>query len=508
MRFEDISRRSELARAEGQDIVVVLGLGFVGTAVAANLARTRTGARRTFFVIGLEQDAPAGRAKAERLDQGRAPTYANDSSLEEVIAAAVVEPRNVAGSVDPRVLGLADVVVSCINLDLERESGQTERLHCPTDRYAEAMLMVGSHMRPGTLVCVESTLPLGTSDKVIYPALCEGQRRIGVDVAAHPPSLAYCYERVMPGPQYLDSVNRYWRAYAGIDAASADRARAFLSKYVEVDQYPLWRHKTIRAAEMAKLLENSYRATNIAFIEEWARLAEQVGVDLFDVIRSIRLRKGTHDNMMLPGLGVGGYCLTKDALLAAWGAESLLGVEAPLPFSRRAILTNESMPLRALDLLRGHFRGGLKKKCALLLGVTYRPGVADTRSSPAETLARALQAEGVEVRAYDPLVGKWDELPELAMSRDPAEAIRGADAVVLCLPDAHYVDFLPQLLLASLPSGAVVIDPWNMLADRVAAELAQRGVALHVFGRGDVPTPVAAKPAHPPRAGAGKKRAP
>src|SRR5262249_54099373 len=155
------------------------------------------------------------------------------------------------------------------------------------------MRMVGRHVRPGTLVTVESTLPIGLCDQVLYPALCQGQREQGIDVERHAPRLAYCYERVMPGPTYLDSVNQYWRAYAGIDPESADAARDFLGKYVDVERYPLWRHKSTRAAEMAKLLENSYRATNIAFIEEWARLAEGAGVDLFDVIASIRLRKGT-----------------------------------------------------------------------------------------------------------------------------------------------------------------------------------------------------------------------
>jgi len=360
LRFEEISERARAARGEGREVVLVLGLGFVGTAVVANLARTAKADSskrdpRAFFVIGLDRDDPPGREKAASLDQGRSPTYADDPSLAQVIADAAVEPKSVVGTVDPRCIALADVVVSCINLDLVRAPGQTEVLSCPTDGYAVAMRMVGEHMRPGTLVCIESTLPLGMSDRVIYPALCEGQKKHGIDVAKDPPLLAFCYERVMPGPNYLDSVNNYWRAYAGIDGRSADRARDFLTKYVNVEKFPLWRHKTIRAAEMAKLLENSYRATNIAFIEEWARLAEDVGVDLFDVIHSVRMRKGTHDNMMFPGLGVGGYCLTKDALLAAYGAETLLGVDAKLPFSRRAILTNENMPLRTLELAKMHF---------------------------------------------------------------------------------------------------------------------------------------------------------
>ena len=488
MRFEEAARRAAEARREGCEVVLVLGLGFVGTAVVANLSRTRKDGRRSFFVIGLDRDDPAGREKAESLDQGRSPTYADDPSLGRVIAEAAVEPKSVVGTVDPRCASLADVVVSCINLDLVRRPGQTESLSVPTEGYADAMRTIGLHMRPRTLVCVESTLPLGMSDRVIYPALLEGQRAQGVDVEAQPPLLAFCYERVMPGPAYLDSVNNFWRAYAGIDEESADRARDFLAKYVNVAQYPLWRHKTIRAAEIAKLLENSYRATNIAFVEEWARLAEAVGVDLFDVIHSVRVRKGTHDNLMFPGLGVGGYCLTKDALLAAFGAETLLGVEAKLPFSRRAILTNEAMPLRAVELARRHL-GDLAGRKAAVLGVTYRAGVADTRSSPAEIVARKLLASGAEVRAWDPLVPSWSEVREARTCADAAEALRGADIAVICLPDPAYRGFLPGLLAEAMAPGSIVVDPWNMVADAIGAELARKGVRLEVFGRGDVPAP-------------------
>ena len=490
MRLGEIEPRALEARAQGREVVVVLGLGFVGTAVAANLSRALSRAGdKLFFVIGLDRDDPPGREKVARLDAGRAPTYANDPSLEQVIAAAASQPRSVVGTTEPAALRLADVVISCINLDVQRAPGQTEQISVPTEGYAAAMRRVGEHVRPGTLVCVESTLPIGMCDRVLLPALREGFRRQGVDIEAHPPLLAYCYERVMPGPDYLDSVNNFWRVYAGTSEEAADRARDFLSKYVDTAQYPLWRHKSTRAAEMGKLLENAYRATNIAFIEEWARLAEGAGVDLFDVIKSIRLRKGTHDNMMLPGLGVGGYCLTKDALLAAFGAEELVGIEAALPFSRRAILTNERMPLRAVELVERHFEGRLEGRRACLVGVTYRPGVADTRSSPSETVARALRERGCEVLAYDPLVEVWEELPDVPTLQEAERAVAGADIVVVCLPDPHYRSFLPELLVRRLRPGAIVVDPWNMVADEAGARLATRGVRLEVFGRGDVPAP-------------------
>jgi UDP-N-acetyl-D-glucosamine dehydrogenase len=489
----EIQTRAEAARADGREVVVVLGLGFVGTAVAANLARAvGSDGKKLFFVVGLDRDDAAGREKVARLDAGRPPTYANDPSLERVVAAAAAEPRSVVGTVEPGVLKLADVVISCINLDVKREAGQTDSLAVPTDGYAAAMRMVGEHVNAGTLVCVESTLPLGMCDRVLLPALAEGLQRQGIDTELHPPLLAYCYERVMPGPDYLDSVNNFWRAYAGTSEEAADRARDFLSKYVNVAQFPLWRHKTTRAAEMGKLLENSYRATNIAFIEEWARLAEDCGVDLFDVIKSIRLRKGTHDNMMLPGLGVGGYCLTKDALLAAFGAENLIGVEASMPFSRSAILTNERMPLRAVEWIEAHFEGRLAGRKACLFGVTYRPGVADTRSSPTEIVARALVERGVAVTAYDPLVESWEEFPQVQCLQDAEAALAGAEIAVVCLPDAHYRGFLAELLVRLMPSGAIVVDPWNMVANEAAARLATHGVTLQVFGRGDVQVPARA----------------
>lgn len=485
MKHLEIARRAAEARARGERIIGVLGLGFVGTATAANLARTTQLGKRSYFVIGVEQDSPTGVQKVESVEHGKPPIWADDPALAGVFAAAAKEPRNLVASTDPRVLSECDVIVCCINLDLVRAPGQTEELSMPIEGYERAMRTIGRHMKAGALVCVESTLPVGLSDTKLYPALVAGCRDQGLDVERAKPRYAYCYERVMPGPGYLDSVNRFPRAYAGIDEESADLARDFLSCFVEVDRHPLWRHKSTRAAEMAKLLENSYRAVNIAFIEEWARLAERAGVDLFDVIHSIRVRKGTHDNMMLPGLGVGGYCLTKDALLAAYGAENVLGVKAELPFSRKAILVNERMPLRALELARDHF-GRLAGRKATLFGVTYRPGVADTRSSPTEALARALEAEGVSVVAWDPLVRRCDEMPELEFAPDPRAALRGASIVVLCLPDPSFTRELPEALLELVPTGALVIDPWNVVAPVLAGPLATAGVRLEVFGRGDL----------------------
>jgi len=488
--IDSVRARADGARARGQEVVAVIGQGFVGTAVAANLARARgPDGRPLFHVIGVERDDEAGRAKAAALARGEPPVYANDPKLAQAIAEAGRVTRNLDGGVDLAQVACADVVVSCLNLDLVRPVGRADELSVPHQAYAAALHEIGRHLRSGAIVCIESTLPLGLSDRVLYPALCEGAKLAGRNLERDPPLYAYCYERVMPGPGYLDSVNHFWRSYAGIDARSAERAQAFLSKYVDVERFPLWRHKSLRAAEAAKLLENAYRATNIAFIDEWTRLAEAAGIDLFDVVHSVRVRKGTHDNMMFPGLGVGGYCLTKDALLAAWGAEELLGIEAALPFSRQALLVNERMPLRARDWIAEQFQNRLTERTVAIFGLTYRAGVADTRSSPSEVLARGLLERGARVRACDPLLADWNEVPAALFCADPRQALAGADALVVSLPDVHWKERLPALLRELATPPAIVVDPWNVLGDACYAELARRGVRVRVYGRGDIPEP-------------------
>ena len=134
----DLSR-VQAAKEKKQQVVAVLGLGFVGTAVVANLARTKQNNAPLFYVVGIDQDNPMGRERASRLNQGLAPVYANDESLETVISEAFKSSNNLMGTVDMAALALADVVVVCINHDLQREPGQTEKLKMNDEGYASAM---------------------------------------------------------------------------------------------------------------------------------------------------------------------------------------------------------------------------------------------------------------------------------------------------------------------------------------------------------------------------------
>ena len=162
------------------------------------------------------------------------------------------------------------------------------------------------------------------------------------------------------------------------------------------------------ATEMAKVLENSFRAMNIAFIVEWSRFAEEAGVNLYEVIKAIRMRP-THKNIMLPGIGVGGYCLTKDPLLASWSKLNLFESNTGLDQSEKGVKINDQMPLFAYNYLMSFFKGDIKNLKILLLGVSYLSNVGDTRYSPVELFYNCLYEAGSIINLHDPYVSFWTE---------------------------------------------------------------------------------------------------
>jgi nucleotide sugar dehydrogenase len=210
------------------------------------------------------------------------------------------------------------------------------------------------------------------------------------------------------------------------------------------------------------VLENSYRAVNIAFMEEWGRFAEAVGVDLFEVVEAVRQRP-SHSNLRQPGFGVGGYCLPKDPLLAAAAAREIFGLEGlDFPFCRLAVETNRAMPLVTLAAVERLLGGSLDGARILLLGVSYRPEVADTRFAPAEAFVEAAERKGASVLPHDPLVRHWTERDEAIPEALPDPD--GADAVV---------------------SRPAVVDANRVLTPAQRNAVARLGCRFHSVGRGD-----------------------
>jgi UDP-N-acetyl-D-glucosamine dehydrogenase len=453
-------------REDGRPVVVVQGLGFVGTAVCAALA-----AAGRHLVIGVDLATPGSQEKVASIAAGSPPFGAPDPALASALADGVAHGRLFATS-DEEAYALASVIVVDVDLGLGPDG------EVAIEGFERAIRDVGRNMAEDALVVVETTVPVGTCRSVVLPALVDERSRRGISSL---PALANAYERVMPGPRYVESVRSYPRSFAGLDEESAARTRAFLESFVDA---PLTELPDLESAELGKLLENSYRAANIAFIHEWTLLAESIGVDLWAVVDSIRARRGTHDNIRNPGFGVGGYCLTKDSRLAQWGAERLLGSDVRLEMTLAALETNALMPLHTLDLVRRVLGGTLSGSVVAVCGVAYLADVADTRNSPSELLVRELRAAGAEVRVHDPCVTHWSERPDVTVEQDLGAALAGADAVVLAVPHRAYRALDAGTLAALAGRASALVDTQNIVGDPMAAELVAAGWRVAGVGKG------------------------
>ena len=458
----------------GRPIVAVQGLGFVGAAMSIAVASALDAdGDPVFDVVGVDLDDAAGSARVTALNEARFPFETTDPELTSALQAARSR-GNLRCVTDPSAYALADVVVVDVPLDIDWRSATPElRLQ----GFEAAIATVGRFVRPGTLVLVETTVPPGTTEKIVVPTLDKELRQRGIDPASV--LVAHSYERVMPGAEYFRSIVSYWRVYAGHTAESAEAAEAFLTQVIDTDTYPLTRLANTTSSETAKVLENTFRATTIALMEEWSRFAEHVGVDLYEVVDAIRMRP-THANMRTPGFGVGGYCLTKDPLFASVAATELWDTAIDFPFSTAAVRANDEAPIAALDRVRTLVGGSLEGQRLLLLGVSYRQDVGDTRYSPSETFVRAAETAGAIVTAHDPLVSHWDELGRDTPPQIPDPS--GFDAVVFAVPHEEYrrID-LAGWLGTSRPA---VLDAFNVLSAAQRALLAELGCPLASIGRG------------------------
>ena len=463
------------ATAQIRPVVCIQGLGFVGSAMATAVANARDEAGAPLFnVIGVDLDTVGGKTRVAALNQGRFPFRCPDRTL----AAALTRARktgSLIATTDATAYELAEVTIVDIDLDLDTDNGSVA---VGLERFRTAIRTLGMHMAPSSLIIVETTVPPGTCAKVAEPEIAAALAERGFPGGAI--LLAHSYERVMPGPDYLDSIINYWRVYAGQNEQAADVCERFLRQVINTAEFPLTRLSSITASETAKVLENSYRATTIAFMEEWARFAEAVGIDMFEIVDAIRSRP-THTNIRQPGFGVGGYCVPKDPLFGSIAARQVFDrPDLKFPFCEAAVATNRAMPLVSLDRVEALLGGGLAGKRLLLLGVTYRADVADTRRSPSEAFVCVARERGALVTCHDPIISHW---PELDLSLPDTLPNPGDfDAVVFAVAHALYKELDVAGWLGRMRP--LVFDANRVLDDDTRRALRQRGVTVASIGRG------------------------
>ncbi len=511
---EEDRRLEELVAAQremGREIVVVMGVGFVGAVMAAVIADTTDEqGRPTKFVIGMQRPSTRSYWKIPYLNRGQAPLKAEDPEVDRCIRRCVLDKKTLTASFSYHALSLADVVVVDVQCDFSKahlagvKDGSVEM-----GALEESLRIIGQRIKPETLVLIETTVPPGTTEYVAYPIIKRAFRERGINSE---PVLAHSFERVMPGREYVRSIRDFWRVCAGIDERSRERVVKFLSEVINVKDYPLTVLDRPIESETCKIVENSYRATILAFMDEWCSFAERNGVDIVKVIEAIR-RRPTHNNIMFPGPGIGGYCLPKDGGLGVWAYHHLLGFQQPLfKFTPMAIEINDRRALHAAELVREALRGMGRIVAAseiAVLGASYREDVGDTRYSGSELVVRRLAEMGASIRVHDPYVLRWwefekqdsypapgrsrarffrnqDDLKHLRVSQDLAGVLKGADAVVICVRHQQYLELDPRWIVEACGGPVAVVDCFAVLSDEKIKQLLQLGCEVKAMGRGHI----------------------
>jgi nucleotide sugar dehydrogenase len=390
----------------GREIVVVMGVGFVGAVMAAVIGDTEDKkGNPTKFVIGMQRPSTRSYWKIPLLNRGIPPVKAEDPQVAPMIHRCVIEKKNLVATFTYDVLKLADVVVVDIQCDYQKESlGNIREGQADMAALEESLEIIAEHIPAKTLVLIETTVAPGTTEQVAYPIMRKAFRKRGIK---SDPLLAHSFERVMPGKQYVNSIRNFWRVCSGINEETTRRAIKFLKEIINTDEYPLTVLDRPIESETAKIVENSFRATILAFLDEWSLFAERNGVDLIKVIEAVKIRP-THNNIIFPGPGIGGYCLPKDGGLGLWAYRHIHGFEDDIfKITPLAIDINDTRALHVAQLTRDALRNMNRPLAAaevLVLGASYREDVGDTRNSGSELIVRRLTEMGAELRVHDPYV--------------------------------------------------------------------------------------------------------
>ncbi|HOO90250.1 MAG TPA: UDP binding domain-containing protein, partial [Syntrophales bacterium] len=456
--IEHLKRIVKQQRELGREIVVVMGVGFVGAVMAGVIADSEDKAtgKPAKFVIGVQRPSERSYWKIPYINRGIAPVEAEDPEVAPLISRCVLDKKTLMATYTYDALSLADCVVVDVQCDYYKETfGDVREGRAEIAALEEGLKVIGEKIRPECLVLIETTVPPGTTEYIAYPIIKKAFEKRGL--GDEEPLLAHSFERVMPGREYVVSIRDFWRVCSGINQKARDRVVAFLSAVLNVDEYPLTVLDRPIESETCKVVENSYRAAILAYLHEWSLFAERNGVDLIKVINAIKVRP-THSNMIFPGPGIGGYCLPKDGGLGVWSYHTLMGFDDDIfKITPLAIDINDTRSLHVTELVRDALRNMGKIVAAsriALLGASYREDVGDTRYSGSEVIVRKLTEMGGEVSVHDPYVKHWwefekqdtypapghswarffrnqENLTGLRIQQDLPSTLKGADAVVL-----------------------------------------------------------------------------
>jgi UDP-N-acetyl-D-glucosamine dehydrogenase len=384
-----------------------LGLGYVGLPLSVEFASAG------LSVLGFDLSAD----KVEALNRGE--SYIADVTSERL--APLVESRKLEASTDFERLASCDAVVICVPTPL----GKTK--DPDLSMVVGATEAIARRLRPGQLVVLESTTYPGTTEELILPRLEQGGLKVGADFF-----LAFSPERVDPGNRRFNTRNTP-KVIGGVTPRCSSVAQALYRKAVD-RVIPV---SSPRAAEMVKLLENTFRSVNIALVNEVALMCGRLGVDVWEVIEAAA-SKPFGFMPFYPGPGLGGHCIPVDPFYLSWKLRTL---NYRARFIELAGEVNSEMPEYVCERVAGALNErerSVKGSQVLMLGIAYKRDVGDVRESPALDILKLLEARGARVSYHDPHVASLSLDGGVRHSAELVPALRQADITLIVTDHSSY----------------------------------------------------------------------
>ena len=371
--------------------IAVQGFGFVGAVNSVNVAVSNH--LKDYQVLCFEKKNERTIRIFDKASKGEFPYNTNDINLVNKFK-KLVRAKKIRFTFNKNDYEKASIVLVTINYDLKK-------IKLNKRAFLDSFKEIINNVKKNTLIIIESTVPPGTCKFLLEPLLNKIKKEKKLNLY-----LSHAFERVTPGKNYLNSCKNAFRVYSGINKKSKLLCKDFLKKITNYKKFELTELENTTSSETCKIIENSYRAVNIAFIDEWMKFSKELNINLYSVIDAIKKRP-THNNIMLPGLGVGGYCLTKDPFFGNLTSKIYLkDKKLKFPLSNISLRINNKMTENSLQLILNNYSRSIKNKKILLIGMTYKNDVGDIRNSPSVELAKKLIKSKAKIYYYDPLVNE------------------------------------------------------------------------------------------------------
>jgi nucleotide sugar dehydrogenase len=422
-----------------EKIVCVIGLGYVGLPLAVRCVE------KGYKTYGLELD----KEKVALINKGKSP-------IEEKFLEDNLPKFKVIASTDEKIISKADIVLICVPTPVD------EKYYPDLGPVIGATNLVVRNLKKGALVVLESTVNPGVSEEVVRPLFEAAGQKVGKDVF-----IAHCPERINPGDQKWNVTN-IPRVVGSFDKAGLQLALDFYRSIVDGEIRPM---KSIREAEAVKIVENSFRDINIAFVNELAKSFDKLDIDVKDVILGASTKPFAF-MPHFPSCGVGGHCIPVDPYYLIERAKQSGFDHEFLKIARKI---NNSMPNYTVELLQNalnQIKLPLKGVTVGVLGISYKANVDDTRESPAFKVIKAIEKFGAKVETFDPHVVKKSTTKKLE------DLLKKSTAVVLVTDHKEFKEIDPKIFKKFKIK--VIIDGKNCL-DKTAIE--KLGILYKGIGR-------------------------